>query len=128
MNDRFNKLLQLNTSGLGCWASIILTIFVLTSVGLGWVINGFIILVALVFIAPVIGFWGLQWWLKRKLIQAQCPVCSYEFTGFKNTEFNCPSCGEALQVEAEQFSRITPPGTIDVDAVEVSVKKIEEGN
>lgn len=128
MNDRFNKLLQINTSGLGCWASIILTIFVLTSVGLGWVINGFIILVALVFIAPVIGFWGLQWWLKRKLIQAQCPVCSYEFTGFKNTEFNCPSCGEALQVEAEQFSRITPPGTIDVDAVEVSVKKIEEGN
>lgn len=128
MNDRSNKLLQLNTSGLGCWASIILTIFVLTSVGLGWVINGFIILVALVFIAPVIGFWGLQWWLKRKLIQAQCPVCSYEFTGFKNTEFNCPSCGEALQVEAEQFSRITPPGTIDVDAVEVSVKKIEDGN
>lgn len=128
MNDRFNKLLQINTSGLGCWASIILTIFVLTSVGLGWVINGFIILIALVFIAPVIGFWGLQWWLKRKLIQAQCPVCSYEFTGFKNTEFNCPSCGEALQVEAEQFSRITPPGTIDVDAVEVSVKKIEEGN
>jgi predicted RNA-binding Zn-ribbon protein involved in translation (DUF1610 family) len=128
VNDRFNKLLQLNTSGLGCWASIILTIFVLTSVGLGWVINGFIILVALVFIAPIIGFWGLQWWLKRKLIQAQCPVCSYEFTGFKNTEFNCPSCGEALQVEAEQFSRITPPGTIDVDAVEVSVKKIEEGN
>lgn len=128
MNDRFNKLLQLNTSGLGCWASIILTIFILTSVGLGWVINGFIILIALVFITPVIGFWGLQWWLKRKLIQAQCPVCSYEFTGFKNTEFNCPSCGEALQVEAEQFSRITPPGTIDVDAVEVSVKKIEEGN
>ena len=128
MNDRFNKLLQINTSGLGCWASIILTIFVLTSVGLGWVINGFIILIALVFIAPVIGFWGLQWWLKRKLIQAQCPVCSYEFTGFKNTEFNCPSCGEALQVEAEQFSRITPPGTIDVDAVEVSVKKIEDSN
>ena len=128
MNDRSNKLLQLNTSGLGCWASIILTIFVLTSVGLGWVINGFIILIALVFIAPVIALWGFQWWLKRKLIQAQCPVCSYEFTGFKNTEFNCPSCGEALKVEAEQFSRITPPGTIDVDAVEVSVKKIEEGN
>ena len=128
MNDRSNKLLQLNTSGLGCWASIILTIFVLTSVGLGWVINGFIILIALVFIAPVIALGGFQWWLKRKLIQAQCPVCSYEFTGFKNTEFNCPSCGEALKVEAEQFSRITPPGTIDVDAVEVSVKKIEEGN
>ncbi|MEN9869383.1 MAG: hypothetical protein RLZZ171_366 [Cyanobacteriota bacterium] len=128
MNDRFNKLLQINTSGLGCWASIIFAVFILTSVGLGWVIKGFVISIALLFITPVIAFWGFQWWLKRKLIQAQCPVCSYEFTGFKNTEFNCPSCGEALQVEAESFSRITPPGTIDVDAIEVSVKTIKESN
>lgn len=128
MNDRFNKLLQLNTSGLGCWTSIILLVFIFTSVGLGWVINGFIILVALLFVAPVIAFWGFQWWLRRKLIQAQCPVCSYEFTGFKNTEFNCPSCGETLQVEGDIFSRITPPGTIDVDAVEVSVQTMEEGD
>lgn len=128
MNDRFNKLLQINTSGLGCWASIILTLFILTSVGLGWVIKGFVISIALLSIAPVIAFWGFQWWLKRKLIQAQCPVCRYEFTGFKNTEFNCPSCGEALQVEAESFTRITPPGTIDVDAIEVAAKTIQEGN
>lgn len=128
MNDRFNKLPRLNTSNLGCWTSLILIIFVLSSVGLGWVINGLIISIALLFIAPVIAFWGFQWWVKRKLIQAQCPVCSYEFTGFKNTEFNCPSCGEALKVEAEQFSRMTPPGTIDVDAVEVSTPKIDEAN
>jgi predicted RNA-binding Zn-ribbon protein involved in translation (DUF1610 family) len=128
VNDRFNKLLQLNTSGLGCWASIILIVFILTSVGLGWIINGFIILIALLFIVPVVAFWGFQWWLRRKLIQDRCPVCSYEFTGFKNTVFNCPSCGEALQVEAESFSRMTPPGTIDVDAVEVSAQSIEESN
>ncbi|MGL5836853.1 MAG: hypothetical protein ACRC1Z_27025 [Waterburya sp.] len=100
----------------------------MTSIGLGWVIKSFVVLIGLLFIAPVIAFWGFQWWLKRKLIQAQCPVCSYEFTGFKNTEFNCPSCGEALQVEAERFTRITPPGTIDIDAIEVSVQSIEEGN
>jgi hypothetical protein len=128
VNDRSNKLLQINSSGLGCWASIILTVFVLTSVGLGWIIKGFVISIALLLIAPAIAFWGFQWWLKRKLIQAQCPVCSYEFTGFKNTEFNCPSCGETLQVEAESFSRITPPGTIDVDAIEVSAKTIKESN
>lgn len=126
MDNRFNKLLQFNTSGLGCWGGIILTIFILTSVGLGWVINGFIILLALLFIAPIITFWGFQWWLKRKLLQAQCPVCNYEFTGFKNTEFNCPSCGEVLKVEAEKFSRVTPPGTIDIEAIEVSVKNIED--
>ncbi|MBE9046763.1 hypothetical protein IQ255_20515 [Pleurocapsales cyanobacterium LEGE 10410] len=128
MNDRFNKIIQLNTSGLGCWLTIILFAFILTSIGLGWVINGFIILLTLLFILPVIVFWGFQWWLKRKLVQDQCPVCSYEFTGFKNTEFNCPSCGEPLQVTAESFSRITPPGTIDVDAVEIPVQKIEENN
>jgi len=131
VNDRFNKfnkLLKLNTSGLGCWASIILVIFLFTSIGLGWVIKGFAISLGLLFVAPIIAFLGFQWWLKRKLIQATCPVCSYEFTGFKNTEFNCPSCGETLEAEAQGFSRITPPGTIEVDAIEVSAKTIEEGH
>lgn len=127
MNDRFSKLLQSKPSNLGCWVSIILTLFVLSSIGLGWVINGFIFLIVLLLGFPIIAFGGFQWWLKQKLIQDQCPSCSYEFTGFKNTEFNCPNCGEALRVEAESFSRITPPGTIDVDAVEISAKVIEEG-
>lgn len=126
MNDRFNKLFQLRLPNLGCWIGTILTIFVFTSMGLHWIINGFIILIVLSFILPTVAFSGFQWWLKRKLFQAQCPVCSYEFTGFKNANFSCPSCGETLRVEAERFSRITPPGTIDVDAVEVSVKTIEE--
>ncbi len=128
MNDRFNKVIQYNTSSLGCWLSLIFVALILASVGLGWVVNGLLILFALLLISPVITFWGLQWWLKRKLIQAQCPVCNYEFTGFKNTEFNCPSCGETLKVEADHFSRMTPPGTIDVDAVEVSTQTLEEGN
>jgi predicted RNA-binding Zn-ribbon protein involved in translation (DUF1610 family) len=128
VNDRFNKVIQYNTSGLGCWLSLILIAFILASVGLGWVVNGLVILFALLLISPIIIFWGLQWWLKRKLIQSQCPVCNYEFTGFKNTEFNCPSCGETLKVEADHFSRMTPPGTIDVDAIEVSTQTLEEGN
>jgi hypothetical protein len=127
VNDRFNKVIQYNTSNLGCWLSLISIALILASVGLGWVVNGLLILLALLFISPVIIFWGLQWWLKRKLIQAQCPVCDYEFTGFKNAEFNCPSCGETLKVEGDHFTRMTPPGTIDVDAVEVSAQ-IDEGN
>ncbi len=128
MNDRFNQLLQYNTSGIGCWISLILIAMLLASVGLQWVVNGFLIFLALLFIAPVLAFWGFQWWLKRKLVQGQCPVCSYEFTGFKNTEFQCPSCGEALQASANGFTRLTPPGTIDVDAVEVSATQIDENN
>jgi len=128
VNERFNKVLQYNTSGLGCWVSIILFALIVGKIGLGGVISGFLFLIALSIIVPVIGFWGFQWWLRRKLTLAECPVCSYEFTGFKNTEFNCPSCGESLQVEGDRFTRMTPPGTIDVDAVEVSVKQVEEGS
>lgn len=126
MNERFNKLLQYNTSGLGCWISLILFALIVAKIGLGGVISGFLILIALLFIVPVVAFWGFQWWLRRKLVQDDCPVCSYEFTGFKNTEFNCPNCGENLQVEGDRFTRMTPLGTIDVDAVEVSVKRIED--
>lgn len=126
MNERFNKLLQYNTSGLGCWISLILFALIVAKIGLGGVISGFLILIALLLIVPVVAFWGFQWWLRRKLVQDDCPVCSYEFTGFKNTEFNCPNCGENLQVEGDRFTRMTPPGTIDVDAVEVSVKRIED--
>lgn len=126
MNDNFSKLLQYNTSGLGCWLTLILIAVLLGSIGLGWIVNGFLILLAFLLITPVIAFWGLQWWLKRNLVQDRCPVCSYEFTGFKNAEFRCPSCGEPLQVEGGKFNRLTPPGTIDVDAVEVSVQQIED--
>jgi predicted RNA-binding Zn-ribbon protein involved in translation (DUF1610 family) len=128
VNERFNKVLQYNTSGLGCWVSLILFVLVVGKIGLAGVLSGFLILIALFFLVPIIGVWGFQWWLKRKLTLAQCPVCSYEFTGFKNTEFDCPSCGETLQVEGHRFARMTPPGTIDIDAVEVSVQSIEEEN
>jgi predicted RNA-binding Zn-ribbon protein involved in translation (DUF1610 family) len=122
VNDNFPKFLQYNSSGLGCWLSAILIAFLLGSIGLGWIVNGFLILVAIVAIAPVLVLWGLQWWVKRNLVQDSCPVCSYEFTGFKNAEFKCPNCGEPLKVEAGSFRRLTPPGTIDVEAVEVSAQ------
>lgn len=128
MNDRFNRLLQYNTPGLGCWTSLILIVVIFASIGFKWVINGVLILFALLFISPVLIFWGFQWWLKRNLVQDRCPVCNYEFTGFKKTEFRCPSCGETLQVTAGNFTRLTPPGTIDVNAIEVSATAIEESH
>ena len=128
MNDRFKRILQYNFSGLGCWLTIIAFALLLSSVGLGWVINGFLVLFLLALIAPVLIFWGVQWWLKLNFIQDRCPVCDYEFTGFKNSNFQCPNCNEPLQVTEGHFARITPPGTIDVDAVEVSVQQMEESN
>ena len=126
MNDRYNKVLQYNNfSGIGCWLTIIAFAMLLSAVGLGWIINGFLILFLLLLFTPVIAFFVLQWWLKRNILQDSCPVCSYEFTGLKNNQFSCPNCSEPLEIKDGKFMRITPPGTIDVEAVDVQVQVIE---
>lgn len=128
MNNYSPKLLWLNNSGLGCLLNLLLLAILLVSVGLGWLVNGFLILLGVIVITPVIGLWVLRWWVKRNLVEDQCPVCSYEFTGFNGVDTRCPSCGEALEIEAGKFKRVTPPGTIDVDVVDVSVKQFDEPN
>lgn len=126
MNQYDPKFSQFNQSGLGCWLTFLATCLLLSSVGLGGVVNGFFILVALAILTPVIGWLGFRWWLKRNLVEDKCPVCAYQFTGFNATNCRCPNCGEPLKVEQGHFLRLTPPGTIDVDAVEVQVQQIED--
>lgn len=126
VNQDTPKLFQFNLSGMGCWLTFLATCLLLGSVGLGWVVNSFFILVAIALISPAIGWFVFRWWLKRNLVEDQCPVCAYEFTGFNKTECRCPSCGEPLKVEQGRFNRLTPPGTIDVEAVEVSAKRLED--
>jgi hypothetical protein len=126
VNDNFTRQFVLNNSGLGCFLTILLVGLLLGSVGLGWIVNGFLILVAMLILIPVIAFWGLRWWLKQNLVEAQCPTCNYEFTGFRNIDCRCPSCEEALKVDGDRFVRLTPPDTIDVEAIEVSAKQLED--
>lgn len=116
------KSFQFNFSNLARWLTLLAVIWLLGSVGLGWLVNSFLILVGLLLLAPVLAFVGFRWWLQRNLVQNQCPVCRYEFTGLNQTQLQCPSCGEPLKVEQGQFNRLTPPGTIDVQAVEVPAK------
>ncbi len=126
MNDNFPRLLWSNDSGLSCLLTLLAIGFLLGSVGLGWIVNSFLILLAVLLLTPIIAFWGFRWWLKRNLVEDKCPACSYEFTGFNRTECRCPNCGEPLKVESGRFLRLTPPGTIDVEAVEVSAHQLEE--
>ena len=126
MNQYDPQLAKFNLSGVGCWLTLLATVLLLTATGLGWIVNGFLILVGLVIVSPVIGWFVFRWWLRRNLVEDKCPVCAYEFTGFNQTECQCPNCGESLKVEQSRFQRLTPPGTIDVEAVEVSVKQIED--
>lgn len=100
--------------------------WLLGSLGLGWLVNSVLIIVGLLLVAPVIAFLGFQWWLKRNLAADKCPVCKFEFTGLNNTQLQCPNCGEPLSVDNKHFHRITPEGTIDVTAVEVPTKLLEE--
>jgi len=112
---------QFNFSRLTGWLTFFLFIWLLGAVGLGWLVNSFLILVGLLFLAPVVAFVWFRWWLQRNLVQAQCPVCNYELTALNRTQLQCPNCNELLKVEQGKLNRLTPPGTIDVQAVEVSV-------
>lgn len=126
MNQDTPKLFQLNLSGLSRGLILLATVLLLGVVGLGWLVKGFLILLGLLLISPVIAWLGFRWWLKRNLVEDKCPVCAYEFTGFNRIECQCPSCGEPLKVEQGHFSRLTPPDTIDVEAVEVLVRQLED--
>lgn len=109
------------------WLVLLLIACVLVSIGLGWVVKSFLILVGFLLLTPVVIFFGLQWWLKRNLVEGNCPVCQYQLTALNQTPFQCSNCGEPLKVEQGIFSRLTPPGTIDVTAVEVSsVQQLED--
>lgn len=120
------KSFQFNFPNLVGWLTFIAVIWLLGAVGLGWLVNSFFILVGLLLLAPVLAFFGFQWWLQRNLVQSECPVCHSEFTGLNRTQLQCPSCGELLKVELGKFNRLTPPGTIDVQAVEVPAQSIED--
>lgn len=101
-------------------------IWLLGAIGLGWLVKSFFILLALLVAAPIVAFIGLRWWLARNLVQAQCPICSQESVSLNRAEFSCPNCGEPLKAENGAFQRLTPPGTIDVDAVEVQPKSLND--
>lgn len=121
-----NNFKQLNLSAGMRQVLWLLLIVWLLSVGGGFVLRGFVFILGLIIVAPVVGFFGLQWWLRRNLVQDSCPVCQQEFTGFNGQELACPSCGEALQVHDGKFQRLAQDGVIDIDAVEINASVVVE--
>lgn len=126
MNQDGLKTLQYGLASLSRWMIPLAIVFLLGSAGLGWLLKSFLILVGLMLITPVVVFLGFRWWLKRNLIQAVCPVCTYEFVSLNHTQCSCPNCNEPLRVEQGIFHRATPPGTIDVAAVEVQTQALDQ--
>lgn len=126
MNQENLKTLQTGMTEVSRLLFPFLLIWLLGAIGLGWLVKSLLILFALLLVAPIAIFIGFRWWLKRNLIQAECPVCQYEFVSLNQSEFRCPNCSEPLKAEQGHFTRLVPPGTIDVSAVEVTVQKIED--
>jgi hypothetical protein len=118
--------LQFNLSGLNFWLTLLAIVWVLGSLGLGWVIKSFVIILGLIIVIPIVAFVGFTWWLKRNVVQADCPVCGTSSAGLNGSELRCPNCSEPLRVENGRFVRLTPPGTVDIEAVEVSAQQIED--
>ncbi|MBF2066247.1 MAG: hypothetical protein IGS39_17785 [Calothrix sp. C42_A2020_038] len=120
------KSFQYQLSSLRPILTLVAIAWLLGSLGLGWLVNSVLIIVGLLLLAPIIAFFGFQWWLKQNLITDKCPVCQFEFTGLNNTQLQCPNCSEVLSAQNGHFQRIAPEGTIDVTAVEVQTKLLEE--
>ena len=103
-----------------------LVIWLVGALGLGWLIKSFLFLILLLMLAPVVLLVVGRWWLSRNLIQQPCPVCSYELTGLSVVETRCPSCGEVLEIKNKAFQRVSSPGTIDVEVVDVTAQALED--
>ena len=113
-------------SALRTWLIVFGVIWLLGFMGLGWLVKSFFVLILLILLTPVVLFLGLRWWLGRNLVQAPCPVCGFAMAGLNNTQTRCPNCNESLQASNGQFQRITPPGAVDVDVVEVNAQVVED--
>lgn len=121
-----NSFRSIQFSGFGFWLTLLAIIWLLGSIGLGWLVKSFFIVIGIVLLLPVVAFIGFRWWLKQNLVVDHCPVCGYESAGINGAQLRCPSCSEPLKVEHKHFHRLTPPGTVDVDAIDVTVKQIDD--
>jgi hypothetical protein len=119
VNNNGPNLFQVNLPRFQSWLTIVAVCLLLGSLGLGWLVKSALVIVGLAIITPIVGFLGFFWWLRRSIVEAECPVCSNPLQGINGSEIQCTNCGEILKVDRGQLVRDTPADTIDITAVEV---------
>lgn len=62
------KNFHLNLENLRPWLTTLAVFWLLGSLGLGWLVNSLLIIIGLLFLVPVIAFFGFRWWLKQNLV------------------------------------------------------------
>jgi ABC-type uncharacterized transport system permease subunit len=101
--------------GLGRLVLVCLFLLLLGTILPDWLINTFVVGIGLLILSPFIAIFGLQWWIRRNLIQGPCPACQAPLALLKQAQMRCPNCGTSLTITNGQFERVTPPGTVDVE-------------
>ncbi len=127
MNQNFNQL-RVRFPGLGCWVFIFIAAWIIGAIGITGILKATLALVLFLVLAPVLALVGLQFWIKRNLIQGRCPVCEQPLTGLKKMKTPCPSCGTQVVVTAEGFERVASDGVIDISAVDVQPTAVSVGD
>ncbi|MBD2137901.1 hypothetical protein H6F32_09940 [Anabaena sp. FACHB-1237] len=120
------KNLQLDFEQVRPWLTLLIIAWIITSLGLGWLVKSLLFIFGLILFLPIVLFFGLRWWLSKSIITDKCPMCGHEQTALNNSQFQCMNCGEILSVTNNHFQRFAPDGTIDVTAVEVQAKSLED--
>ena len=111
-------------SGWGFWLGAIAFVFLLSSVGLGWMVAALTGLLVFLLTLPILVLLGFRWWLRRTIATDNCPVCNFKSEAVEGGRFSCPSCGELLYVADGSFHRQMADGTVEV-AYEVDY--VDEG-
>jgi endogenous inhibitor of DNA gyrase (YacG/DUF329 family) len=117
---------QLLAAALAPWLSIVAVIGLLNAIGLGWLVQGLGWLLFLLITAPILLMVLGGWWLRRNLIAGPCPACGQPVMVLRGLESACPHCGEPLNSKGHNVQRQSPPGTIDVQAVEVGRRELRD--
>lgn len=126
MSSFDSQRLILGLNAIRPWLIAIGLVWLLGAVGLGWLVKSFVFLLILLMLAPLLLFVGVRWWLSRNLVNEPCPVCGFQLTGLSTLTTRCPNCNESLEIESGHFQRVTPPGTIDVEVVDVTAQAMED--
>ena len=109
--------------GFGFGLTTLLLLFIIGTIAPDWLVNGVLILFLAAILLPIVGVFALRWWLQRNLVSDNCPVCNYPLQGVQGLKTQCPSCGEVLTVNPDKgYDRVTPPGTVEVEAIDVTTE------
>jgi hypothetical protein len=119
---RASRWLSSTQGQLVIWA---LLVWLVISGRIGVIFDSFLILFALLSLAPVVGAFALRWWISANVREGSCPNCRFPVTGIVGREFRCPSCAQRILAEKNGtfvLSEDARSAVINIEAREIDAK------